>query len=72
MEDETVPDNEIADSQLLKDLKKCMREAVDDNARNACQATFEAGGGDVTADGGKVFSAPGGSEAFVTNGGKVF
>jgi hypothetical protein len=66
-----VPDSD-ADSQLLKDLKKCMREAADDDARNDCQRTFEAGGGVATPDGGKVFSAPGGSEAFVTNGGKVF
>ena len=67
-----MPNSEIADSQLLKDLKKCMREAADQNARDACQATFEAAGGTATEDGGKVFSAPGGSEAFVTNGGKVF
>jgi hypothetical protein len=72
VEDESVPDSEIADSQLLNDLKKCMRKAEDDDARAECQAAFEAGGGVATADGGKVFSAPGGSEAFVTNGGKVF
>ena len=67
-----MPNDEVADSQLLKDLKKCMREAADQNARDVCQRTFEAGGGFATPDGGKVFSAPGGSEAFVTNGGKVF
>ncbi len=72
MEDESVPDND-ADSQLLKELKGCMRRAHGDpNAMLVCEQAFEAGGGVATGDGGKVFRAPDGGEAFVTHGGKVF
>lgn len=68
-----MPDND-ADSQLLKELKRCMRAAHGDpDAMRVCEEAFEAGGGVATGDGGKVFRAPAdGGEAFVTHGGKVF
>ncbi len=61
------------DPKILADLKKCMRDAKGNADKMAtCQTTFVSAGGTVTPDGGKVFSAPNGSAAFVTNGGKVF
>jgi hypothetical protein len=59
--------------QILAELKRCMRDCHgNQDCMDACQAAFEQAGGTVTPDGGKVFLAPDGSEAFVTNGGKVF
>jgi hypothetical protein len=37
-----------------------------------CETTFKGAGGTATPDGGKVFTAPDSSTAFVTDGGKVF
>jgi len=58
----------------LKALKQCMRSAHGVKSEmDKCEATFKAvAGTTVTADGGKVFSAPDKTEAFVTDGGKVF
>lgn len=54
-------------------LKQCMRAADGDQTKmDACEATFKAAGGKVQPDGGKVFTAPDKSAAFVTTGGKVF
>jgi hypothetical protein len=51
-------------------LKQCMRAAAGDKTKmDACEKAFK---GTVAADGGKVFTAPDGSEGFVTTGGKVF
>ncbi len=59
---------------VLNELKRCMRAAKGDKAKMlVCEKAFSDAGGGVTADGGKVFSAPDGkSEGFVTHGGKVF
>jgi hypothetical protein len=60
-------------ARQITTLKECMRKAKGDQAKmNACETAFKAAGGTVTADGGKVFSAPDNSEGFVTTGGKVF
>jgi hypothetical protein len=54
-------------------LKQCMRAAGGNKTKmDACEATFKAAGGTVQPDGGKVFTAPDQSGAFVTTGGKVF
>jgi hypothetical protein len=54
-------------------LKQCMRDANGDPTKMAnCEKTFKATGGKVAQDGGKVFTAPDSSDAFVTTGGKVF
>ena len=67
-----MPNND-ADSQLLRELKACMRRAHGDpDEMLLCEQAFERGGGTATGDGGKVFRAPDGGEAFVTHGGKVF
>ena len=59
--------------KIITDLKQCMKAANGDKAKMAaCETTFTTAGGKVTATGGKVFGAPDGSEAYVTNGGKVF
>lgn len=59
--------------QALARLKQCIRNCGGDQACiDACQAEFEQAGGKVAPDGGKVFTAPDGSEIFVTDGGKVF
>ena len=61
------------DQKMLADLRKCMRDANGDaGAMTVCENTFKAAGGKTKQDGGKVFSTPDGSAAFVTNGGKVF
>jgi hypothetical protein len=62
-----------ADQKTLADLKKCMKDATTDPERVACEATFIAAGGTVKPNvEGKVFSIPDGTQAFVTNQGKVF
>lgn len=61
----------MPESQALRDLKKCMREANGDPGRIAdCQREFEQGGG--TVGGGKVFTAPDGGAVYIADGGKVF
>lgn len=64
----------MAQSQILKDLKACMRKAGGVPAKmTVCENAFTNAGGTTTQDGGKVFTPPAGEgEAFVTNGGKVF
>jgi hypothetical protein len=62
----------MATKQDVNDLKKCMRQAGSQAARDVCEATFKSKGGTVVAEGGKVFSSQDGGEAFVTKGGKVF
>ena len=60
-------------AQQVTTLKQCMRKANGDPTKMAdCEKTFKAAGGSVATDGGKVFTAPDNSGAFVTNGGKVF
>jgi hypothetical protein len=60
-------------AKQITTLKQCMRAANGNQTKmNACETAFKAAGGTVTADGGKVFSAPDSSEGFVTTGGKVF
>lgn len=66
-----------ADQKTLTDLRKCMKDADGDPVKMAaCEATFIAAGGTVTPNidlgQGKVFSIPDGTQAFVTNQGKVF
>jgi len=61
------------DQKMLADLRKCMKDAQGDpNAITACENAFVAAGGKTKQDGGKVFTTPDGSTAFVTDGGKVF
>jgi hypothetical protein len=68
-----VEDAVMADHKILKDLKQCMANCNGNQAcMDACEATFKQGGGNVVAEGGKVFTAPDGSKGFVTKGGKVF
>jgi hypothetical protein len=62
----------MADAKIVVDLKACMRASKTSAQRTACETVFKQAGGTVTPDGGKVFTAPDGSAAFVTNGGKVF
>lgn len=58
---------------ILNELKQCMNKAKGDKGKMAvCETAFKKAGGTTTPDGGKVFTAPDASEAFVTNGGKVF
>jgi hypothetical protein len=68
MEDASMPDHKI-----LADLKQCIKNCNGNQAcMDACEAAFKQAGGTVTAEGGKVFSAPDGTKAFVSTGGKVF
>ena len=63
----------MAMDPALKALKQCMRKANGVKSEmDKCDTTFKAAGGTATPDGGKVFTAPDSTEAFVTNGGKVF
>jgi len=62
----------MPDHKILKDLKQCMRGAHSDADRNACQLSFEQAGGKVTQAGGKIFTAPDGSQAIIQTGGKIF
>ena len=62
----------MATKQDVNDLKKCMRQAGSQAARDACELAFTKKGGTVVAEGGKVFSSQDGGQAFVSQGGKVF
>jgi hypothetical protein len=68
-----VEEASMPDHKILVELKQCMRDADGDPAKMlACEVKFQQDGGTTHQDGGKVFTAPDGSTAFVTEGGKVF
>ena len=65
----------MAENKALADVRNCITACNGKTmCMDKCETTFLKAGGTVimTADGGKVFTAPDGTTLSVTNGGKVF